>query len=132
MLTMNYFYVITETKKEVTPYATVYPPGNNLEEMESRINFAISKGFKAIKIEEWPGQFANVDLETDVSVIKKARSILGDNRDLMIDVQNKWVDVGQALETIKYIEEFSIYFIEAPLPADNIYGYKKLVESSKK
>tara|TARA_Y100001970_G_scaffold68675_4_gene87514 strand:+ start:10449 stop:11654 length:1206 start_codon:yes stop_codon:yes gene_type:complete len=121
---------ITETKKEVTPYATVYPPGNNLEEMESRINFAISKGFKAIKIEEWPGQFANVDLETDVSVIKKARSILGENRDLMIDVQNKWVDVGQALETIKYIEEFNIYFIEAPLPADNIYGYKKLVEST--
>ncbi len=120
----------TEPLKRVTPYATVYPPGVDLEQLEERMNIAISRGVNAVKIEEWPGQFGNVDVETDVSVIEKARSILGPKRDLMIDVQNRWRDVGQALRTIEEIEQFKPFFIEAPLPADNIEGYHRLAESS--
>ncbi|MBT4341723.1 MAG: mandelate racemase/muconate lactonizing enzyme family protein [Chloroflexi bacterium] len=120
----------TEPLKRVTPYATVYPPGANLEELEERLKIAVARGVKAVKIEEWPGQFANVDLETDVAVIEKARSIIGPKRDLMIDVQNRWRDVGQAIQTIDAIEEFSPYFIEAPLPADNMEGYRRLYEST--
>ncbi|MBT3996060.1 MAG: mandelate racemase/muconate lactonizing enzyme family protein [Chloroflexi bacterium] len=120
----------TEPLKRVTPYATVYPPGANLDELEERIGIAVARGVKAVKIEEWPGQFGNVDLETDVAVIEKARSIIGPKRDLMIDVQNRWRDVGQAIQTIDAIEEFNPYFIEAPLPADNIEGYRRLYEST--
>tara|TARA_B100000686_G_C16780030_1_gene971199 strand:+ start:156 stop:1358 length:1203 start_codon:yes stop_codon:yes gene_type:complete len=119
-----------EPLERVTPYATVYPPGADLDELEDRLNQAISKGLKAVKIEEWPGQFGNVDTDTDVMVVEKARSILGPKRDLMIDVQNRWRDVGQALETINAIESFKPYFVEAPLPADNIDGYRKLVKST--
>ena len=104
-----------EPKKNVTPYATVYPPGENLDELESRLKIAMSKGLNAVKIEEWPGQFANVDVETDIAVIEKARSVIGPKKDLMIDVQNRWADVGQALKTIEHIEKFDIYFIEAPV-----------------
>lgn len=120
----------TEPLKRVTPYATVYPPGASLDELEERVGIAISRGLKAVKIEEWPGQFGNVDVETDVAVIEKARSVIGPKRDLMIDVQNRWRDVGQALRTIEAIEQFNPYFIEEPLPADNIEGYRKLVEST--
>jgi len=120
----------TEPLKRVTPYATVYPPGANLEELEERMSIAVARRMKAIKIEEWEGQFGNVDMETDVAVIEKARSIIGPKRDLMIDVQNRWRDVGQALRTIDAIEQYNPFFIEAPLPADNIEGYRKLVEST--
>ena len=120
----------TEPLKRVTPYATVYPPGVDLEQLEERMNIAISRGVNAVKIEEWPGQFGNVDVETDVSVIEKARSILGPKRDLMIDVQNRWRDVGQALRTIEEMEQFKPFFIEAPLPADNIEGYHRLAEAT--
>lgn len=119
-----------EPLKRVTPYATVYPPGANLDELEERVGIAVSRGLKAVKIEEWPGQFGNVDVETDVAVIEKARSIIGPKRDLMIDVQNRWRDVGQALRTINAIEQFNPFFIEAPLPADNIEGYRRLAEST--
>lgn len=120
----------TEPLKKVTPYATVYPPGANLDELEERLEIAKSRNVKAVKIEEWPGQFGNVDVETDIAVIQKAREILGDDRDLMIDVQNRWRDVGQALRTIDAIEQFNPYFIEAPLPADNIEGYRRLAEAT--
>ena len=120
----------TEPLRRVTPYATVYPPGANLEQLEERLNIAISRGVKAVKIEEWPGQFGNVDVETDIAVIEKARSVIGPKRDLMIDVQNRWRDVGQALRTIEEIERFKPFFIEAPLPADNIEGYRRLAEAT--
>lgn len=119
-----------EHLERITPYATVYPPGANLDELEERLEIAISRGVKGVKIEEWPGQFGNVDVDTDIAVIEKARSVLGPDRDLMIDVQNRWRDVGQALRTIEAIEEFRPYFIEAPLPADNIEGYRRLSEST--
>ena len=120
----------TEPLKRVTPYATVYPPGASLGELEERVGIAVDRGVKAVKIEEWPGQFGNVDVDTDVAVIEKARSVIGPDRDLMIDVQNRWRDVGQALCTIEAIEQFNPYFIEAPLPADNIDGYRRLAEST--
>ena len=121
---------VFEPLKRVTPYATVYPPGSNLDELSERMNVALSRGLKAVKIEEWPGQFGNVDVDTDVAVVEKARSILGPKRDLMIDVQNRWRDVGQALRTIQEIEQFKPFFIEAPLPADNIEGYRRLAEAT--
>ena len=120
----------TEPLKYVTPYATVYPPGADLEQLEERMNIAVARGVKGVKIEEWPGQFGNVDVETDVAVIEKARSILGPKRDLMIDVQNRWRDVGEALRTIEEIEQYRPFFIEAPLPADNIEGYRRLAEAT--
>jgi L-alanine-DL-glutamate epimerase-like enolase superfamily enzyme len=90
----------------------------------------VSRGFRAVKIEEWRGGFANVDLATDIAVIASAREELGDSRDLMIDVQNRWRDVGQALTTLRAIEDYRPYFIEAPLPADNVEGYARLAAAT--
>ena len=74
--------------------------------------------------------FANVSLQKDVEVAKVCREVLGDEVELMIDVQNKWRDVHQCLDTIKAIQEYRPYFIEMPLNADQFEGYRKLVEKS--
>ncbi|MGI9336579.1 MAG: mandelate racemase/muconate lactonizing enzyme family protein [Gammaproteobacteria bacterium] len=118
-----------EPLQKVTPYATIYPPGDDLGELRERVQLAIGQGFRALKIEEWPGGFANVDLKTDVAVVETARNELGVERELMIDVQNRWRDVGQALTTIRAIEPCRPYFIEAPLPADNVEGYARLADA---
>lgn len=119
-----------EPAARVTPYVTVYPPGDDLVQLRDRMQQAMAMGARAIKIEEWPGQFANVDLPTDVAVIQTARETIGNDVELMIDVQNVWTDVGQALQTIKAIEPFRPYFVEAPLPADNIDGYARLADAT--
>ncbi|MBI4306802.1 MAG: mandelate racemase/muconate lactonizing enzyme family protein [Chloroflexi bacterium] len=118
--------VPAETRKYVMPYATVYPPGDNIAQLRERLTFAVSQGFHAVKVEEWPGQFGNVDVETDIQVIGAARTVLGPRRDLMIDVQNRWQSVVYALTTIRAVEQFRPFFIEAPLPADNLDGYARL------
>lgn len=121
--------VEAEPKLSVTPYATVYPPGGSIAELRERVGFAVAQGFRAVKVEEWPGQFANVDVETDVAVISAARTVLGPRRDLMIDVQNRWQEVAQALTTIRAIDQFRPFFIEAPLPPDNLDGYARLASA---
>jgi L-alanine-DL-glutamate epimerase-like enolase superfamily enzyme len=118
-----------EAKTRVRPYATVYPPGDSISEMRDRIALAIERGLSAVKIEEWQGQFGNVSVAKDVEVIEAARDALGPDRELMIDVQNKWQDVGRAMSSIRAIEQFAPYFIEAPLPADSVDGYARLADS---
>ena len=56
------------------------------------------------------------------------REIIGEERDLIIDVQNCWQDVGQAIRTIRAIEPYKVLFVEAPLPADNLEAYARLAD----
>lgn len=72
---------------------------------------------------------SNVGLDTDVAVIEAARGFIGPDRELMIDVQNCWRDVGEAVASIRAIEQFRPYFIEVPMPADNIDAYARLADA---
>ena len=118
-----------EIKRRVTPYATVYPPGDGLDEIRARLELAVGRGVRAVKLEEWPGGFAHSSLAHEVAIVQLAREILGDDRDLMIDVQNCWQEVGSALRTIRAIEPFGVYFIEAPFPPDNLEAYARLADA---
>jgi L-alanine-DL-glutamate epimerase-like enolase superfamily enzyme len=115
---------------KVPPYATVYPPGNTEQEIRDRFGRAVERGFRAAKFEEVPGGFAHVDVKTDVRLVRLVREILGDDRELMIDVQNIWNTVSRAAATARAIEPFGVYFLEAPLPADNLDGYRRLSEAT--
>lgn len=118
-----------EIRSHVTPYATVYPPGDTVAETVERFTLARERGFRAMKLEEWPGGFAHVSVQHDVEVVRAVRKTIGEDRDLLIDVQNRWYEVGQALSTIRAIEEYRPFFIEAPLPADNLAGYARLADA---
>ena len=116
-------------KTRVRPYATVYPPGSSEAEIRERFQLAVERGFRAMKFEEGPGGFGHVDVKTDERLIRLVRSVIGDDRDLMIDVQNVWNEVGQAIATAKAIAPYNIFFLEAPLPADNLEAYRRLADA---
>jgi len=120
-------YAMIKTK--VTPYATVYPPGDTLEELAERFGQAVTQGFRAVKLEEWPGGFGHGNVATDVAITKLVWEIIGEERDLIIDVQNCWQDVSQAIRTIRAIEPYKVLFVEAPLPADNLEAYARLADA---
>jgi L-rhamnonate dehydratase len=118
-----------EIKEKVVPYATVYPPGEDVQEMVERFTLAKSRGFRAMKLEEWPGGFGHVSIGRDVEIMEAIRQTLGEDRDILIDVQNHWYEVGQAIESIRAIEPYRPFFVEAPLPADNLAGYARLADA---
>ena len=121
--------IAAQPRDKVTPYATVYPPGDDLEQTKERFSLAVERGFRAVKLEEWPGGFGHGNLAADLAVTGLVREVIGEERDLMIDVQNQWQEVGQALATIRAIESRRPFFIEAPLPADNLEGYARLADA---
>jgi L-rhamnonate dehydratase len=118
-----------EIKTRVTPYATVYPPGATIDEMQARFQLAVQRGFRAMKLEEWPGAFGHGSIENDIAIARKAREVIGPERDLLIDMQNGWSDTGRALATIRAIEPFHVFFVEAPLPPDNLEAYARLADA---
>jgi L-alanine-DL-glutamate epimerase-like enolase superfamily enzyme len=118
-----------EIQRRVTPYATAYPPGEGPDEMRERLGLAVERGFRAVKLEEWPGGFAHGSVAQDVAIVQLAREVLGQERDLMIDVQNRWQEVGRALSTLRAIEPYGIFFLEAPFPADNLDAYARLADA---
>ena len=114
-------------KEKVMPYATVYPPGGDLDEIAARFTLAKERGFRAMKLEEWPPDgFAHVSPQRDAQIVSLVREIIGEDCDLLIDVQNRWYEVGQAIASIRAIEEYRPFFVEAPLPADNLAAYARL------
>ncbi|MCC6861937.1 MAG: mandelate racemase/muconate lactonizing enzyme family protein [Bryobacterales bacterium] len=119
-----------EIRKRIRPYGTVYPPGSTDGEIRARCGLAVERGFRAIKFEEVAGGFAHLDVKNDVRVIRMVREIIGQDRDLLIDVQNVWTDAARAIATARAIEPFNIYFLEAALPADNLDGYRRLAENT--
>jgi L-rhamnonate dehydratase len=118
-----------EIQRRVTPYATAYPPGEGPDEMRERLGLAVERGFRAVKLEEWPGGFAHGSVAQDVAIVQLAREVLGGERDLMIDVQNRWQEVGRALSTLRAIEPYGVFFLEAPFPADNLDAYARLADA---
>jgi L-alanine-DL-glutamate epimerase-like enolase superfamily enzyme len=48
----------------------------------------------------------------------------------MLDAANHYQDAKKALRFAKSIEPFDIYFLEAPLSADNLDGYAKLSQAT--
>ena len=118
-----------EVKSHVVPYATVYPPGETIDEVRRRFREAADRGFRAVKLEPWPGGFGTVDAETDAAVVGAVRDAVGPECALMVDVCEHWPDVGRAVAGVRAIEPFDVYFVEAPLAADSLEGYARLAEA---
>ena len=58
-----------EIKKKVMPYATVYPPGEDVAEIVERFTLAKDRNFHAMKLEEWPGGFGHVNVQRDAEIV---------------------------------------------------------------
>ena len=72
------------------------------------------------------------DLVTDrqlVEVIKEGRQMLGDEITLMVDFGYRWRDWHAAKWVLDRIEDCNIYFAEATLQHDDLYGHARLSES---
>ena len=68
-------------------------------------------------------------IHRDIEIVQTVREAIGEDREFLIDVQNCWYEVGQAISSIRAIEPFRPFFVEAPLPADNLAGYARLADT---
>ena len=96
--------------------------------MRRRFELAVARGFRAVKLEDLLGGFDRTSIQANAEMVRLAREVIGDERELMIDVQHVWHEVGQAVDHIRAIEPYRPFFVEAPLPPDNLDAYARLAD----
>ena len=91
--------------------------------MIAKAQHFVSQGFKAIKM-----QVAHVgDWRTDVQNVRRMREALGPDIDIMIDVNMGWT-ADMAIHAGKRIQEYDVYWLEEPVPADDFSGYMRVAD----
>ena len=123
----------------IQPYASLQPNGESYEEYKASlvewVLRAKAMGFRAAKLEvTLSGPYNHSGLnEPDEKVtetVAACRAAVGADFTLMVDVQYAWPDADTALRTLRDWEDLDIYFIETPLPVDDLDGMARLAAES--
>src|SRR3954463_15716864 len=81
----------------------------------------VKQGYKAIKM-----QVAHVHtLAQDLDNVRRMREAVGPDIDIMIDVNMGW-SADVAIEMGRKFEQYDIYWLEEPVPADDFAGYLRI------
>jgi L-alanine-DL-glutamate epimerase-like enolase superfamily enzyme len=116
-------------RDEVRAYAsTLFRP--KPDDIKKACEYYMEKGFTAIKF-GW-GVFG-LDRKLDIALVKAARETVGDDVDLLVDAgwkQNR--SAYDAIELLKQLEPYHIYWLEDFLHPECYEGYKKVKEAGVK
>lgn len=76
----------------------------------------VDAGWQHVKLK------VGADLQDDIRRVAIAREVIGPNRKLMIDANQKW-GVNQAIDWLKHLAPYHPWWIEEPTSPDDILGH---------
>ncbi len=102
----------------------VYASGVNLHyplsELRAQAQRWVEAGFSAVKI-----KVGSPDLADDIERVGAVREIIGPDRLLMVDANQRW-DLASAERAIAALSGFGLAWIEEPLRAEDLAGFREL------
>ena len=117
-------------RDSVRAYASTLFPADptDTDHMRREAERALAEDFTAIKF-GWGG--FGEDRARDHDLLAAARDVLGEEFDLMVDAGMVWGrDVGGAVKHVNELDrEHDLFWLEEPVYADNLGGYRKLSEA---
>ncbi len=106
----------------------VYGSGVNLHyplpELEAQVRRWLDAGMTAVKI-----KVGRPDLAEDLERVAAVRALLGPDRELMLDANQRW-DLPTAVRAAEALEPFAPAWLEEPLRADDLAGHVALRRST--
>ncbi len=102
----------------------------SLEERVARVVELREAGIRAVKI-----RFHHADWRDDVAVVEAVRDAVGPALEIMVDANQGWRmpgdleprwDVATAAQCARALEPVGVYWLEEPLPAEDVDGYAAL------
>ncbi|MFK4837736.1 mandelate racemase/muconate lactonizing enzyme family protein [Microbacterium sp. ZW T2_14] len=104
--------------------ARAYGSGVNLhytqDELVAQVRRWVDAGFDAVKV-----KVGKPDVAEDLDRMRAVREVLGPDRALMIDANQRW-ELDRATRSLEVLAEVSPAWIEEPLRADDLYGHIEL------
>src|SRR5882762_3592438 len=108
-------------RKEMPVYGSGCFRGAGGDGMIEKALTYVSQGYKAIKM-----QVAHVHTPAqDLDNVRRMREAVGPDIDIMIDVNMGW-SADVAIEMGRKFEQYNIYWLEEPVPADDFAGYQRI------
>jgi L-alanine-DL-glutamate epimerase-like enolase superfamily enzyme len=108
-------------QRETVP---VYASGVNrhltLDELKEQVARWISAGHTRVKI-----KVGLPSLDEDLERVDAVRRIIGPGRLLMVDANQLW-DLPAARRAARALSAFDVFWLEEPLPAEDVHGYARL------
>lgn len=119
----------------IRPYASLQPQAEDFDSYrDALITWLLAakrRGFTAAKPSvTLSGPYAHQGLREpwtrSTELIAALRAAVGDEFTLMIDVQYAFPDADTCLTVLRDWREFNLYFVETPLPSDDLAGYHRV------
>lgn len=98
-----------------------FEPSRLIDEMQQ----LLAQGYVGVKM-----KIGSPDPRTDIARVAAVRKALGDDVQLMIDVNQKW-DRTTALAWAPRFEEFEVGWLEEPLDPDDVEGHAMLAKATR-
>ncbi len=109
-------------RDKISVYGT-FVTGDSPEKNNEIIAEHMADGFKCVKF--GCGPFGD-NPEKDIKFVESARKFAGDDLEIAIDVQCKWLTYGNASNLYGRLEPYNLKWIEEPILDDDYAGYAKL------
>jgi L-alanine-DL-glutamate epimerase-like enolase superfamily enzyme len=109
----------------VRPYASALMPETR-DEVKRLVESQVQQGFTAVKLGWGP---LGYDVRRDAELVRAARQAAGDQVELMIDIGKRY-RFKSALYMARACEQFNIYWLEEPFPAEDLDGYRRLADAA--
>ena len=111
----------------VAAYASggYYLDGKTPDDLAAEMAGYVALGFKAVKMKI--GRLSPREEETRVQAV---RARIGPDIALMMDANNAWKDVVEALQTVQRLEKYAPFFVEEPFSPDDIDSHGALARAT--
>jgi L-alanine-DL-glutamate epimerase-like enolase superfamily enzyme len=93
---------------------------HSVEQLVNETQQIVAQGFRGTKI-----KVGKDDPAEDRERIAAVRNVLGPNRRLMVDANERFTH-AEAIRRVRMWEEFNLFWFEEPLPAEDILGHAKV------
>lgn len=111
--------------EKVRPYASALMP-ETPEGVNRLVSTHVQQGFTAIKLGWGP---LGYDVRRDAELVHTARRAAGDQVEIMVDIGKRY-RLKSAIHMAKACEQFNVYWLEEPFPAEDLEGYRRLAEAT--
>lgn len=100
-----------------------YVEGKTPDDLAVELQGYVADGFRAVKI-----KVGRLDVAADAERVAAARDAIGPDTLLMLDANNAWRDLPEALRAMRRLEPYDPYWIEEPFSPDDIDNHARLVQ----
>lgn len=113
---------------DVPAYASggYYLEGKTPEHLGDEMAGYAEVGFKAVKM-----KVGRLSPREEEARVRAAREAIGPDIELMLDANNAWIDVPQAMQYIARFEPYRPYWIEEPFGPDDIENHARLAQATR-